>query len=391
MLLGLHPLPARSQSLEPPEILADVRRVLQESRGIRPLVRIGPNGLLHLGLRSEGVVRALDPRTLEERVVFRGDPDRWFPSMMGWVQDELWVLDGEGMRFYGPDGRLRRESPLPSRDLGGGARAGIPEAVLPGGWLVRPTTASAEDLAASWEGWSELAARGAPAPPTTPVDRLPLLVELPDGSRREVLALYAGNRVGAFQFRGLQGHAALGLLTQPFPDDDLFHVDPGGRAVVVVERRVPREGRPAFGVHRIGLPDGDTLSSRWYSHDPMPLPTEWVDEVVRQQVGRLPEGAVQVGAVRAAIRVPPYHPPATAVLSDGEGWIWVGRERPPGAEGTLWEVLAPSGARMGKVRVPAGAELRAVRGLEAWAVEGAGTGGGWSLWHIVARPGGSPR
>lgn len=317
VLLVTPPLPALGQSVEPPEIPVDVRRVLQEPEGVRPLVRVGPNGLLHLGFWEEGVLRALDPGTLRERMVFRGEPGQLFPYRLGWREEDLWVLDARSIRFFAPDGRRKEERPLPAREFGPGVRAGLPAGVLPDGSLIRPGVAGPEDLAASGPGWSAVVAGTRAVPPATPVDRLPIFIDSPDGShRQEVVTLQAANVMFAYVFTRSGQLPGFGSSQQPFADDDLFHVDPGGRVVVVVDRRVPGEGHPSFTVHRIRLPGGDTVSSQRYSHDPIPVTVQLAEAALREIPALRRPDEVDVDAVRAAIRVPPHLPPVTSVLSD---------------------------------------------------------------------------
>jgi hypothetical protein len=137
---------------------------------------------------------------------------------------------------------------------------------------------------------------------------------------------------------------------------------------VVVDRSIPGPGSPpAFTVHWVTM-QGDTVRSRAYDYDPIPLRGEWIEDALRRQAEAVgPLEGVQVD--REAFFLPPWLPPVTDVHVGADGSVWLRREDVPGTSLVRWEILGPDGERVGAVDLRRTLAVRAVRGLEAWATE----------------------
>jgi hypothetical protein len=117
---------------------------------------------------------------------------------------------------------------------------------------------------------------------------------------------------------------------QPWADEPLFRIAPRAAAYVVVDRRVRAEPGPSYQVSRLTF-DGDTLFSRSFPYDPVPVDPAAADSLIDSWVSRLVEsgyrgapGARQAEEwARADLFVPAHTPPVRQLVVGRDGTIWL--------------------------------------------------------------------
>ena len=141
---------------------------------------------------------------------------------------------------------------------------------------------------------------------------------------------------------------------QPYADSRILEISRWRLEVVDVDRTL-REGDRTFRVTKTTI-DGDTLWSRAYPFEPVPLPPSavdsFVDEFVRQVADRIPPSAAELEeAIREALFVPEALPAVARVVVGRDGSTWLERgDRVSGT--TAWLVLDPDGEVAGEVALP---------------------------------------
>jgi len=169
-----------------------------------------------------------------------------------------------------------------------------------------------------------------------------------------------------------------GIFTsQPFSDAVEARLLNDGSGLLVLERGAAQEvGLAEFRLTRIGL-GGDTVFSRVYPYEPVPLPRERVDSAIDAQAERLHRFVGErtgttlpqwQGWVADAMYAPPYYSPVSEILSGRDGTIWLGLN-PPGPEGREWLVLGPAGDPVGRVLMPTGLRVLLADERNVWGVE----------------------
>lgn len=170
--------------------------------------------------------------------------------------------------------------------------------------------------------------------------------------------------------------------SQPFGDFPLFAWHTAREQVVLVDRPITSgTASPAYIVHVVSLA-GDTLSTHRYPYDPVRLTDGMFRPVALERAAPLADDSTEALAIAAAaIHRPAWLPPVSGILTGPDGWIWIRREAVPGADRVQWDVLDPLGSRVGSFELDTAIDIRAVRALEAWAVQDAGESG-MALWRI---------
>ncbi len=154
---------------------------------------------------------------------------------------------------------------------------------------------------------------------------------------------------------------------------DLVAIPPDGSFVIAVDRSAAAGGpEPVFRVHRIAL-SGDTVRSREFRYEPVPLTAEWKDTAVARmaRVHAVGEGlAPERLAERIGPQVPwpAHHPAVSRVLAGADGTVWLEREPIPG-DSVRWDLLDPELEPLGHTYLPASVDVKRVSRGAVWGVE----------------------
>jgi hypothetical protein len=175
-----------------------------------------------------------------------------------------------------------------------------------------------------------------------------------------------GEMVDTVAIRPLAGRYMILHLNEPtsapvpFGYDPLLEVSPTRMEAVLADRRV-RSDAPSMRVTRLAV-DGDTLWSREYTYDPVPIDPVYVDSFV---VG-LSEQLESVGfatlrqaesEIRETMVIPEHAPPVDRVRIGRDGSVWLMlADRDP--VDTRWLVLDETGEIHGRVSLPHGFVIR---------------------------------
>lgn len=315
------------------------------------------NGALYVLDRANHQVRVFDARGRHIRT-FGGEgagPGEFLAAATaGWLADTLWVSDPVQLRttFFSPDGRVLRT-------LGPATRASrqfapaVAEAVLAdGSLLVLPTPADSRESTGAMD-----------------VSRLPVLRVRRSGQADTLAWRDLRNRM----MRIVMGTRRL-VLPQPWDDSPLLAASPDGRSVVLVSRpAAARRDNARFRVTRLSA-SGDTVFSRAFVYDPIPVPggwrERWADETARVIAAGRP--GTDYRALRAALaaeaRVPTFMPAVSAVVAGEDGTVWLRREEQESRETVHWTVLGANGRVAAHVRAPRGLDIQQVQRSQVWGV-----------------------
>jgi hypothetical protein len=186
---------------------------------------------------------------------------------------------------------------------------------------------------------------------TTPAEVLRLLN--PDGSvARDSLVL-----MPEVQVLNIDNAEGRGILHYPFARSSAFALSRSG---VIYHAWTDSLHFTAYAL------DGRRLREFRAPHTPRPVSTQEVDSIVQ----RLAQPPFSQATIRRALRDagtrtwPAFH---TFFVDDQER-LWVALVPPRGAPDIEWEVLGPSGERLGSLRLPQSVTLGAVRGNRAYGV-----------------------
>jgi hypothetical protein len=297
------------------------------------------------------------------------------PRDMGWHGDSLWVYDSRQYRisFFSPDGTYLA-SVTPRVDLGSRASsaAGVfparPNSLLGDGSILAITPGPSHEIVAG------RLTRIAYVRTSAAGDPLDTLTTIPVGPTTVLGVLRDGG--GTFS-------------SQPFGDDMLVDQTSDGMGLLLLERRAASEpSTPEFRLTRFDLA-GDTVFSRGYRYEPIPLPRSRVDsasqamaESLHAFVGEQTGTTLSQweGWVGEAMYAPAHYPPISQMLMGRDGTVWLALNPPPAdtqplanamsaVGGSEWLVLDEGGAPLARVRTPSGMRLLLADRTALWGVE----------------------
>ena len=155
----------------------------------------------------------------------------------------------------------------------------------------------------------------------------------------------------------------------PLDRGDTWQFAPDGSGAVIVQGRSWTGTGPAeYGVTRVNS-EGDTLFHHRFAYEPLPVPKGHYDRDIEESL-RLPIVADRgefADALREFLERVRYFPPVTNVQVGSDGTIWIAG---PDEEGErTWLVLDPTGATIGRFRLPAASRVSDANRTEVWVVE----------------------
>ena len=196
---------------------------------------------------------------------------------------------------------------------------------------------------------------------------MPLVALDTAGTVRDTLAMLAW----AVRVAITDGALDDGVFYRRHPLDrgDTWQFTPDGSGAVIVQRRSWTGAGPAeYGVTRV-TSEGDTLFHRRMAYEPLPVPNGYYDRDIEESLN-LPIVADRrefAGALREFLERVRYFPPVTNVQVGSDDTIWIAGPD-EGGERT-WLVLDPTGATIGRFRLPAASRVSDANRTEAWVVE----------------------
>jgi hypothetical protein len=270
------------------------------------------------------------------------------PSRVDWLDSGIWASDENAHRMsvFAPDGQLRSTRVFPH--TGGRSPARAWSAVA-GGNLVKSV------LPEDYHKHND--------------DRL-VLTDSGGNAIKELGRLIEGPADIP-----IAGPISLGY--QPFDDRSIWTVFPGGKGVILVDRKVVK-GRPHFRV-RTFTPSGELRLDRTYDHVPVPISAPTVDSVIdvadykfHNEAGLLGmTGSGQARSVprskwRADLYLPAYWPAVTGVAGGRDGTIWIRRE--DGRPQATWQALNERGDIIGQLALPPNVDISVGDRDQLWAI-----------------------
>ena len=354
-------------------------------------VAIDSQGRIYVAFPTERKIRMVDPQKgLLDELSLPAVEARFFPTRLGWAGDGLWATDSRATTVVVVD------TPLNVRTLFSphipGRVASIHRdrilSLLPDGRLVVGT--SVPVIAAILADAEVPADRRARIPSalitSEPVSELPLwLVDSHDSAIDTIALIPTAHHFGVIFPTGVgQPHTL--LIQQPFADQPIYDVAPTGGYLVIVDR--PARGNAttaAFHVTRV-TPQGDTIATHTFKYPPVDLTDAWIQQAAIEAAGRVSDNvgeALRLGL--GGLFIPDWLPPVSDLRVGPRGWLWIAREIIPGATHREWDIVDPDGEMIGTITLANHLQIRAVSGLEAWAVRNSSTED-WNLCHIRILP-----
>jgi hypothetical protein len=281
---------------------------------------------------------------------------------MGIRGDSLWALDGSGYRFsyFDLDGTFLTSRSIPV-DLGSESVTALPprpSGLLPDGSIVGASPALSSEVAAGR------------------ITRSAYLRLDERGQLKDSLASYSLVN-STWAIKDPKSSTGFGFYgAQPFSDTEIVRLSGTSLELVRVERTVPdAPGSASFRVSKITL-DGDTIFSREYAYEPIPIDPATVDSLVRKRgesMSRMPVPAAPTPAraaelARASLYLPAFHPPVSELLVGRDGSTWLRREQ-VSADQSEWLVLSPQGASVGTMSTPRRLGILAAEERQIWGME----------------------
>lgn len=324
-------------------------------------LEVGPGGRIYTMHSRESTIRMHGPDGTPLGTIGRdGEGPGDFSNLgtMAFLGDTLWVLDFGTYRFsyFTLDGALLGTRTIPF-EMGG---PGCPNPPRPRGLLPDG------GFAASPPAWSHEVAAG------TITRRVVLRVDTAGIVIDTILTAPLENTVLEVRFAGGGGSSR----GQPFSDAEFAEYSDHEPVVIRVSRpAATAAGVATFTVTKLGF-DGDTVYSRTFDYEPVPLDPAIIDSLVREigeAVSNLPFGSAPTQAraeqlARAAIYQPAFHPPVSSVTLGRDGTVWLQREQAR-SDSIAWSVLDPNGAPIGTVMLPAGLRLMEAERGTVWGME----------------------
>ena len=280
-------------------------------------------------------------------------------AAMGWVADTLWVLDFRGYGFsqFTPNGEFIGSFSVPYGSIEGLLAIQPPRAV----GLLFDGTVHGEPPA-----FSHQVADG------TLTHHVPMLMTRDGRVTDTVPSIPFGRNQWAISDPDDSGPGGL-FSRQPFGDGPLWSFVPRERALIMLDRTAPSSRDDAtLRVSKLTF-SGDTVFSRTYRFEPVPVRSEEVDSLLDERGLMMAEqGIFGVTAARgrewAALTLyqPAFKPGAVRMVLGRDGSIWLS----PGPDGTGrddWVVLDPAGEPIGRLKLPSGLQVFVVDPPQLWA------------------------
>lgn len=318
-------------------------------------VQVGLDGSIYVLQPLDAVIRVFssDGSPLKD-LGRRGEGPGEFeaPAFMAWREDTLWVLDRRLNRVtLWSEDRFAGGFPLPSPKDSAYYTNGwpVPQALLPGRQLLYILH---------------------PRRPRSSDDPEAVVLRMGPAGRRVVELARGPHRPPPVLDFGQAGRVL--LLFQPFDDGSLIAFSPKGTGFVVVDRPVAANADTAhFNVTYLDA-DGDTVFSSALPYSPIPVTGDLTDQLLGERTqllrSRVGSRAGALNALREAVYLPPFHPPATKAIVGRDGSVWIRREDT--REGRVkWLVLAGTGQVIGQFWLERSLDVvQAQRGY-VWAVD----------------------
>jgi hypothetical protein len=156
-----------------------------------------------------------------------------------------------------------------------------------------------------------------------------------------------------------------GTASPPFPNAAQWTVSPGGAAIAIARAVIdgPEAGRFSVTAMR---PDGDTIYTRDYPFDLVPIPESVADSTVEARLEALPFPPELAKAFREA-PIPEFFPPLRELIIGDDGMVWV-RFRDT-ETGRPYRVIDPAGEPLGDVVLDLSRTVVAADGSTVWMLE----------------------
>jgi hypothetical protein len=309
-----------------------------------------------------------------------------FPVRFGWSGGRIWAIDWalSEVIWFNADWTVRDRSELRRSDAEGIVRSSGLLGITAEGLRAVEGRTGLGAVAASERGYvidPDDLLLALPLARPAPVADWPIWLSDPDGEIVDTLVTIPAPRAVTFVYRdgnwqGPVRGARFREFIHPYSDHPVFGMDPTGRHFVLVERAVLGDVESAQYHTYHMTTGGDTVSTRAHPFRPIPISEDWVDAEIARIIDDLGEEAAK--ALRRGLEMPRWLPPVTKVIVGPEGSSWVRREAVPGAQDIVWDLLAPTGNRMGQVALPAGLSVNAVAAFTGWAIQESDG----SLWRI---------
>lgn len=307
-------------------------------------LEVGESGRIYSLHPNEARVRVFDAagQVLPD-IGRRGQGPGEFENIyqMGWVGDTLWVLDRNRFEQFSATGEHLGGFTVPFEF---GEDPNAPDPPRASGLLDDGTVHGAPAV------FSRLVATGAVT------HRRPMLMTR-DGEITDTLppVSFGNNQWAIYDPDDPGGGGSYGR--QPFGDGPLSAFVPGERAVLHLDREAPRsEEEAAFTLTKLRF-SGDTLFSRSFPYEPLPLTDSEVDSVLTARATALGErGFMGLTVARArawaerTLYTPPFKTGIESMSVGRDGTIWLKR----GDEGPTapWLILNRDGQPEGEVHLP---------------------------------------
>lgn len=301
-----------------------------------------------------GTIRVFDSSGTTLRYIGRrgqepGQFDRVYT--IGFLADTLYAIDLGHRRitYFSLEGELLRSTEVRPPPVSPPFFPSMPFAVFPDGSMAIgtafPANISAEDLR-----------------------RVPQLRIDRTGQVLDTVTWIAYERTGR---RAPHEGRPIGVGS-PLSDDAFAMFLEDGTRVATIDRTIaPGSGTASFGVTTTDG-EGDTIYSRRYEYEPVPIDEAVIDSVVAERAEILSAAFADPREaqtfVRSTMFLPVYFPPVSTARFSDAGDLWVGREDISGRDQT-WMVLDERGEPVATTTLSNRLEVMAIRGDAIWGVE----------------------
>ncbi len=308
---------------------------------------VGPDGSIYTLHPQEQTIRVHDTEGSFIRTVGRrGEGPGEFKSVgrMGILGDTLWTLDFGTYRFtfFSLQGEFLGTSRIPV-DLGQSLEESPPR---PNGLF------SDGSISGSFPAWSRLVARGE-------ITTNAILKMDSAGQVEDTIVTYSVQNT-TWEVTNPDNPNSFGSYRpQPFSDTEIVKISDHAPLIVRVNRRVPDDPAAAYYQVAAWRFDGDTVFSRSFAYDPVPLGAALVDSAVdrfsaffkTRRFARAPTPEQAATWARRSLYVPKYHPPVSDMIIGQDGSIWLRGESLPDSMAE-WRILSSDGKAVGQVHLP---------------------------------------